>query len=171
MNQAETKMNNLRTNSTNAFIVLFFASVIAIIEFFHFDNQTWHRIAFSFLFPVLAQLITVSVATWIIAPYIDRQSKQASNSKKTEAQDSNSTQPKVSNTNTQDATKQATPEAKQDKTPDNQSKQTTPTMQESKVTYKSTFVEYTASNSENCHQSASEAEEETEEIDKGEQTS
>ena len=157
MNPAETKMSNLRTNSIYAFIVLFFATAIAIIEFIHFDNQTWHRIAFSFLFPVLAQLITVSVVTWIIAPYIDRQSKQAPNSKKTEAQDNNSTQPKVSNTDTQDATKQATPEAKQDKTPDNQSMQTTPTMQESKVTYKSTFVEYTASNSGNCHQSANEA--------------
>ncbi len=76
MNQAETKMNNLRTNSTYAFIVLFFATAITIIEFIHFDNQTWHRIAFSFLFPVLAQLITVSVATFIIAPYISKQSQQ-----------------------------------------------------------------------------------------------
>lgn len=49
--------------------------------------------------------------------------------------------------------------------------QTTPTMQENKVSYKLTFVEYTAPNSGNYHQSASEAEEETEEIDKGERTS
>ncbi len=77
MNQAETKMNNLRTNSTYTFIVLFFATAITIIEFIHFDNQTWHRIAFSFLFPVLAQLITVSVATFIIAPYISKQSQQS----------------------------------------------------------------------------------------------
>ena len=70
-------MNNLRTNSTYTFIVLFFATAITIIEFIHFDNQTWHRIAFSFLFPVLAQLITVSVATFIIAPYISKQSQQS----------------------------------------------------------------------------------------------
>ena len=76
MNQAETQMNNLRTNSIYALIILSFATVIAIIEFIHFDNQTWHRIAFSFLFPVLAQLITVSVATFIIAPYISKQSQQ-----------------------------------------------------------------------------------------------
>ena len=119
MNQAETKMNNLRTNSTNAFIVLFFASVIAIIEFFHFDNQTWHRIAFSFLFPVLAQLITVSVATFIIAPYISKQSQQPDQNIVTEE-----------NSSTQQNNE--------------------------------------ASAAETAHDSTNEAEEETEEIDKGE---
>ena len=44
-------------------------------------------------------------------------------------------------------------------------------MQECKVSYKSTFVEYAASNSGNYHRSTNEADEETEEIDKGEQTS
>ena len=122
MNQAETKMNNLRTNSTYAFIVLFFASVIAIIEFFHFDNQTWHRFAFSFLFPVLAQLITVSVATFIIAPYISKQSQQPDKNIVTEE-----------NSSTQQNNE--------------------------------------ASTAETAHDSINEAEEETEEIDKGKQRS
>ena len=119
MNQAETKMNNLRTNSTYAFIVLFFASVIAIIEFFHFDNQTWHCIAFSFLFPLLAQLITVSIATAIIAPYISKQSQET---------DQNIVTAENSSTQQNDE----------------------------------------ASTAETAHDSTSEAEEETEEIDKGE---
>ena len=122
MNQAETKMNNLRTNSTYAFIVLFFATAIAIIEFIHFDNQTWHRIAFSFLFPVLAQLITVSVATFIIAPYISKQSQQSDQNIVTEE-----------NSSTQQNNE--------------------------------------ASAAETAHDSTNEAEEETEEIDKGNQAS
>jgi len=122
MNQAETKMNNLRTNSTYAFIVLFFATAIAIIEFFHFDNQTWHRIAFSFLFPVLAQLITVSVATFIIAPYISKQSQQSDQNIVTEEN-------------------------------------------------RSTQQNNEASAAETAHDSTNEAEEETEEIDKGNQAS
>lgn len=122
MNQAETKMNNLRTNSTYAFIVLFFATAIAIIEFIHFDNQTWHRIAFSFLFPVLAQLITVSVATFIIAPYISKQSQQSDQNIVTEEN-------------------------------------------------RSTQQNNEASAAETAHDSTNEAEEETEEIDKGEQAS
>ncbi|ERH33189.1 hypothetical protein HMPREF1980_00083 [Actinomyces sp. oral taxon 172 str. F0311] len=122
MNQAETKMNNLRTNSTYAFIVLFFATAIAIIEFIHFDNQTWHRIAFSFLFPVLAQLITVSVATFIIAPYISKQSQQSDQNIVTEEN-------------------------------------------------RSTQQNNEASAAETAHDSTNEAEEETEEIDKGNQAS
>ena len=122
MNQAETKMNNLRTNSTYAFIVLFFATAIAIIEFIHFDNQTWHRIAFSFLLPVLAQLITVSVATFIIAPYISKQSQQSDQNIVTEEN-------------------------------------------------RSTQQNNEASAAETAHDSTNEAEEETEEIDKGNQAS
>lgn len=49
--------------------------------------------------------------------------------------------------------------------------QTTPTMQECKVSYKSTFVEYTASNSENYHRSTNEAAENAEESNKEEQNS
>lgn len=163
-------MNIYRTCASYALIALVFSAAIAIIEFFHYNNQTWHQIACCFLFPLLALLIAVFVTTWIFAPCIDSQSKQASNSKETEAQDNYSTQSKVSNTDTQDATKQATPEGKQDKTPDNQPMQTTPTMQESKVSYKSTFVEYTASNSGNYHQSAKEAAENGEQSNKEEQT-
>ena len=122
MNQAETQMNNLRTNSIYALIILSFATVIAIIEFIHFDNQTWHRIAFSFLFPVLAQLITVSVATFIIAPYISKQSQQPD-------------QNIVSEENS------------------------------------STQQNNEASTAETAHDNTNEAEEETEEIDKGEQAS
>lgn len=150
-------MNIYRTCSSYALIALVFSTVITIIEFFHYNNQTWHQIACFFLFPLLALLIAVFVTTLIFAPCIERQCEQASNSKETEAQDNKSTQPKDSNAATQDATKQANPERKQDNTPEKQSMQTTPTMQESKVSYKSTFVEYTASNSGNYHQSANEA--------------
>lgn len=115
-------MNNLRTNSTYTFIVLFFATAITIIEFIHFDNQTWHRIAFSFLFPVLAQLITVSVATFIIAPYISKQSQQSDQNIVTEEN-------------------------------------------------RSTQQNNEASAAETAHDSTNEAEEETEEIDKGNQAS
>lgn len=164
-------MNIYRTCSSYALIALVFSTAIAIIEFFHYNNQTWHQIACCFLFPLLALLIAVFVTTWIFAPCIKRQCEQASNSKETEAQDNKSTQPKDSNAATQDATKQATPEGKQDKLPDNQPMQTTPTLQESKVSYKSTFVEYTASNSGNYHQSAKEAVENGEQSNKEEQTS
>lgn len=164
-------MKNLRTYCIYALISLFFSTVIAIIEFIHFDNQTWHDIACRFLFPLLALLIPLSIAAFIFAPCIDRQSKRASESQRTEAQDNNSAQSKVGNSDTQDATKQATPEGKQDKTPGNQVTQTTPTMQESKVSYKSTFVEYTASNSGNYHQSANEATEDGEQSNKEEQAS
>lgn len=164
-------MNIYRTCSSYALIALVFSTAIAIVEFFHYNNQTWHQIACCFLFPLLALLITVFVTTWIFAPCIKRQCEQASNSKETEAQDNKSTQPKDSNAATQDATKQATPEGKQDNLPDNQSMQTTPTLQESKVSYKSTFVEYTASNSGNYHQSAKEAVENGEQSNKEEQTS
>ena len=126
-------MNIYRTCSSYALIALVFSTAIAIVEFFHYNNQTWHQIACCFLFPLLALLITVFVTTWIFAPCIKRQCEQASNSKETEAQDNKSTQPKDSNAATQDATKQATPEGKQDNLPDNQSMQTTPTLQESKV--------------------------------------
>ena len=115
-------MNNLRTNSIYALIILSFATVIAIIEFIHFDNQTWHRIAFSFLFPVLAQLITVSVATFIIAPYISKQSQQP---------DQNIVSEENSSTQQNNA----------------------------------------ASTAETAHDNTNESEEETEDIDKGEQTS
>ena len=164
-------MNKYRIYSSFTLTVLAFSTAIVIIEFILYNNQTWHQIACCFLFPLLALLIAVFVTTWIFAPCLDRQSEQASNNKKTEAQDNNSTQPKVSNTATQDATKQATPKEKQDKTPDNQSMQTTPTMQESKVSYKLTFVEYTASNSGNYHQSASEAAENREQSNKEEEQS
>jgi hypothetical protein len=164
-------MNKYRIYSSFTLIVLAFSTAIVIIEFILYNNQTWHQIACYFLFPLLALLITVFVTTLIFTPCIDRQSEQRSYSKKTEAQDNNSTQPKVSNTATQDATKQATPEGKQDKTPDNQSMQTTPTMQENKVSYKLTFVEYTAPNSGNYHQSAKEAAENGEQSNKEEQTS
>lgn len=163
-------MNKYRIYSSFTLIVLAFSTAIVIIEFIHFDNQTWHDIACRFLFPLLALLIAVSVTALIFAPCIGRQSKRASESQRTEAQDNNSTQSKVGNSDTQDATKQATPEGKQDKTPDNQPMQTTPTMQESKVSYKSTFVEYTASNSGNYHQSANEATENGEQSNKEEQT-
>ena len=122
MNQVETQMNNLRTNSIYALTILSFATIIAIIEFAHFDNQTWHCIAFSFLFPVLAQLITVSVATIIVAPYISKQSQQPD-------------QNIVSEENS------------------------------------STQQNNEASTAETAHDSTNEAEEETEEIDKGEQAS
>lgn len=122
MNQAETQMNNLRTNSIYVLIILSFATVIAIIEFIHFDNQTWHRIAFGFLFPVLAQLITVSIATAIIAPYISKQSQET---------DQNIVSEENSSTQQNDE----------------------------------------ASTAETAHDSTNEAEEDTEEIDKGEQAS
>jgi hypothetical protein len=163
-------MKNLRTYCIYALISLSFSTVIAIIEFIHFDNQTWHDIACRFLFPLLALLIVVSVTALIFAPCIGRQSKRASENQRTETQDNNSTQSKVGNSDTQDTTKQATPEGKQDKTPDNQPMQTTPTMQESKVSYKSTFVEYTASKSGSYHQSANEATENGEQSNKEEQT-
>ena len=115
-------MNNLRTNSIYALIILSFATIIAIIEFAHFDNQTWRCIAFSFLFPVLAQLITVSVATIIVAPYISKQSQKPDQNIVTEE-----------NSSTQQNNE--------------------------------------ASTAETAHDSTSEAEEETEEIDKGEQAS
>ena len=122
MNQAETKMTNLRTNSIHALIVLSFATAIVIIEFIHFDNQTWHCIAFSFLFPLLAQLITVSVATFIVAPYLSKQSQQPDQNVVTE--------------------------------------ENSPTQKNNE-----------ASTAKTAHDSTNEAEEETEEIDKGEQAS
>ena len=164
-------MNKCRIYSSFALIVLVFSTAIAIIEFIHFNNQTWHRIACCFLLPLLALLIAVFVAAFIFAPCIDKQGKHPSKTQEIEAQDNNSTQSKVGNSDTQDATKQATPEEKQNKTPDSQPMQTTPTMQESKVSYKSTFVEYTASNSGNYHQSAKEAAENGEQSNKEEQTS
>lgn len=164
-------MNKYRTCSSYALIALAFSTAIAIIEFFHYNNQTWHQIACCFLFPLLALLIAVFVTTWIFAPCIERQCEQVSNSKETEAHDNKSTQPKDSNAATQDATKQANPERKQDNTPEKQSMQTTPTIQERKVSYKSTFVEYTASNSGNYHQSAKEAAENGEQSNKEEQMS
>lgn len=164
-------MNKYRIYSSFTLIVLAFSTAIVIIEFILYNNQTWHQIACYFLFPLLALLITVFVTTLIFAPCIERQCEQASNSKETEAQDNKSTQPKDSNAATQDATKKANPERKQDNTPEKQSMQTTPTMQESKVSYKSTFVEYTASNSGNYHQSAKEAAENGEQSNKEEQTS
>lgn len=164
-------MNKCRIYSSFALIVLVFSTAIAIIEFIHFNNQTWHRIACCFLLPLLALLIAVFVAAFIFAPCIDKQGKHPSKAQEIEAQDNNSTQSKVGNSDTQDATKQATPEEKQNKTPDSQPMQTTPTMQESKVSYKSTFVEYTASNLGNYHQSAKEAAENGEQSNKEEQTS
>ena len=146
-------MNKYRPCSWFALIILAFSTAIAIIEFIHFNNPTWHQIARCFLFPLLALLIAVFVAALIFAPCIDRQSKQTPENQKTEEQDNKSRQPKDSNA----ATQEATPEGKQDKTPESQVKQTTPTMQESKVSYKSTFVEYTASKSGNYHQSTNEA--------------
>ena len=130
-------MNKYRTCSWFALIILAFSTAIAIIEFIHFNNPTWHQIARCFLFPLLALLIAVFVAALIFAPCIDRQSKQTPENQKTEEQDNKSRQPKDSNA----ATQEATPEGKQDKTPESQVKQTTPTMQESKVSYKSTFVD------------------------------
>ncbi|MBF1252376.1 MAG: hypothetical protein HXM38_01765 [Isoptericola variabilis] len=164
-------MNKCRIYSSFALIVLAFSTAITIIEFIHFNNQTWHRIACFFLLPLLALLIAVFVAALIFAPRIDKQGKQPSKTQKIEAQDNDSTQSKGSNTDTQSTTRQTTPEGKQDKTPENQSMQTTPTMQESKVSYKSTFVEYTASNSGNYHQGTNEAAENAEQSNKGEQTS
>ena len=164
-------MNNLRTNSIYALIVLSFSTPIAIIEFIHSNNQTWHRIACYFLFPLLALLIAVYITAFTFAPSIDKQRKQPSKDQKTEAQDNDSTQPKDSNTETQNTTKQTAPEGKPDKPPENQPMQTTPTVQESKVSYKSIFVEYTASNSGNRHQDTNEATENAERSDKGEQAS
>lgn len=164
-------MNKYRIYSSFTLIILAFSTAITIIEFIHSNNQTWHSIACRFLFPLLALLITVFVTTLIFAPCIDRQIKRASESQRTEAQDNNSTQSKDGTSDTQEATKQATPEGKQDKTPEKQSMQTTPTMQESKVSYKSTFVEYTASNSGNYHQSANKATENGEQSNEEEQTS
>ena len=164
-------MNKCRTYSSFALIVLAFSTAIAIIEFIHFNNQTWHRIACCFLLPLLALLIAVFVAAFIFAPCIDKQGKQPSKTQKIEARDNNSMQPKGSNTDAQNTTKQTTPEGKQDKTPENQCMQATPTLQESKVSYKSTFVEYTASNSGNYHQDTNEAAENAERSDKGEQAS
>ena len=108
MNQAETQMNNLRTNSIYALIVLSFATAIAIIEFIHFDNQTWHCIAFSFLFPILVQLITVSVVTFIVAPYISKQSQHANQTVITEENRSTQQNNEASTTETaHDSTNEA----------------------------------------------------------------
>ena len=115
-------MNSLRTNSIHALIILSFATAIVIIEFIHFHNQTWHCIALSFLFPLLAQLITVSVATFIVATYISRQSQEPNQNVVTEE-----------NSSTQQNNE--------------------------------------ASTAETTHDSTNEAEEETEEIDMGEQAS
>ena len=164
-------MNKYGIHSLLTLIVLGFFTAITIIEFIHYNNQTWHTIACYFLFPLLALLIAIFVAAFIFAPCIDKQDKQPSKTQKIEAQDNDSTQSKGSNTDTQSATRQTTPEGKQDKTPENQSMQTTPTVQESKVSYKSTFVEYTASNSGNYHRSTNEAAENAEESNKKEQNS
>ena len=107
-------MNKYRTCSWFALIILAFSTAIAIIEFIHFNNPTWHQIARCFLFPLLALLIAVFVAALIFAPCIDRQSKQTPENQKTEEQDNKSRQPKDSNA----ATQEATPEGKQDKTPE-----------------------------------------------------
>ena len=164
-------MNKYRTYSWFALIILAFSTAIAIIEFIHFNNPTWHQIARCFLFPLLALLIAVFVAALIFAPCIDRQSKQPPENQKTEAQDNKSTQSKDSKAATQDATKQAAPEGKQDKKPENQPMQTTPTMQECKVSYKSTFVEYTASKAGNYRHSTNEAAGNKEQSNEEEQTS
>ena len=164
-------MNKYGIHSLLTLIVLGFFTAITIIEFIHYNNQTWHTIACYFLFPLLALLIAIFVAAFIFAPCIDKQDKQPSKTQKIEAQDNDSTQSKGGNTDTQDTIKQAAPEGKQDKKPENQHMQTTPTMQECKVSYKSTFVEYTASNSENYHQSTNEAAENAEESNKEEQNS
>ena len=163
-------MNKYGIHSLLTLIVLGFFTAITIIEFIHYNNQTWHTIACYFLFPLLALLITVFVTTLILAPCIDKQSIQPPKDQMTEAQENNSRQSKGGNTDTQD-TAQAAPEEKPDKEPENQPMQTTPTMQERKVSYKSTFVEYTASNSGNYHRSTNEAAENAEESNKEEQTS
>lgn len=164
-------MNKYGIHSLLTLIVLGFFTAITIIEFIHYNNQTWHTIACYFLFPLLALLIAIFVAVFIFAPCIDKQDKQPSKTQKIEAQDNDSTQSKGGNTDTQDTVKQAAPEGKQDKKPENQHMQTTPTMQECKVSYKSTFVEYTASNSGNYHRSTNEAAENAEESNKKEQNS
>ena len=163
-------MNKYGIHSLLTLIVLGFFTAITIIEFIHYNNQTWHTIACYFLFPLLALLIAIFVAAFIFAPCIDKQSIQPPKDQKTEAQENNSRQSKGGNTDTQD-TAQAAPEEKPDKEPENQPMQTTPTMQERKVSYKSTFVEYTASNSGNYHRSTNEAAENAEESNKEEQTS
>lgn len=164
-------MNKYGIRSLFTLIVLVSFTAITIIEFIHYNNQTWHTIARCFLFPLLALLIAVFFTTLIFAPCIDKQSIQPSKDQKTETQANNSRQSKGDNTDTQDTAKQAAPEGKQDKEPENQPMQTTPTMQECKVSYKSTFVEYTASNSGDCHRSTNEAAENAEESNKEEQTS
>lgn len=115
-------MNKYRIYSFFTLIVLAFSTAIVIIEFIHFHNQTWHCIALSFLFPLLAQLITVSVATFIVAPYLSKQSQEPDQNVVTE--------------------------------------ENSPTQKNNE-----------ASTAKTAHDSTNEAEEETEEIDKGEQAS
>ena len=69
-------MNKYGIHSLLTLIVLGFFTAITIIEFIHYNNQTWHTIACYFLFPLLALLITVFVTTLILAPCIDKQSIQ-----------------------------------------------------------------------------------------------
>ena len=85
-------MNNLRTHCIYALIILFFSTAITIIEFIHFNNQTWHHIAYAFLFPTLSRLITASATIFIIAPCISKRSQQQNINIATE--ENNSTQPK-----------------------------------------------------------------------------
>lgn len=164
-------MNKYGIHSLLTLIVLASFTAITIIEFIHYNNQTWHTIACCFLFPLLALLIAVFVTTFVFALCIDKQRIQPPEDQKTEAQENNSRQSKGGNTDTQDTEKHAATEGKKDKEPENQPMQTTPTMQERKVSYKSTFVEYTASNSGNYHRSTNEAGENAEESNKEEQTS
>ena len=68
-------MTNQRIHSIIASTVVAFFAAITIIEFIQFDNQTWHGIACFFLFPLLALLITVSVAGFIFSPCMCTHSK------------------------------------------------------------------------------------------------
>lgn len=83
-------MNNLRTHCFYALIILLFSIAITIIEFIHFNNQTWHHIAYAFLFPTLSRLITASAVIFIIAPYISKRNQQQNQNIATE--ENNSTQ-------------------------------------------------------------------------------
>lgn len=164
MNQAETQMNNLRTNSIYALIVLSFATAIAIIEFIHFDNQIWHDIACRFLFPLLALLIPLSIAAFIFAPCISKQGQQSSRNIFAE----DNTQTKDSAPNTQDAAKQDTSECQQDK---HSGKQTTPTAPDTPVNYRTTSTEITFSSTETTYQTTNDTAKDTEQRDAEEQAS
>ena len=68
-------MTNQRIHSITTSIVVAYFTAITIIEFIQFDNQTWRGIACFFLFPLLALLITVSVAGFIFSPCMCTHSK------------------------------------------------------------------------------------------------